>query len=380
MKKFIKYLFLFIVITSSPLKVISEEFSHESFGYFLDIPDGWGIIDSADLSKIAFADPTNTAVLQIFTFKRDSFASSVELYNHIKSQLKAQGEGDSFIFSVRDAVFSDLSFNTGKYDVRGYFVFINGIKYDFALFCFTPLHYYDKYHDFLLSSLDSFSPDEQGKLLPGPVSQYYYPFPGAKQQTIELKINRKIIKTSVDEEEMKATQILVEREAKILAAYKRGSMKAWHRYYRMIYRDNYQRLKGLSTILKHELGNENKGSNDIVINILSWIQKFTYYRTNSLADFTSPLASAYTLSGDCDSRALLFVILLHHLGIDSRLLVSIKYMHSAVGVNIQVQGAKFNFDGKDYFYAEMTEEVDIGLVPQKMADLFGWTSMQFGKF
>ena len=55
-------------------------------------------------------------------------------------------------------------------------------------------------------------------------------------------------------------------------------------------------------------------------------------------------------------------------------------MHSAVGVNIQVQGAKFNFDGKDYFYAEMTEEVDIGLVPQKMADLFGWTSMQFGKF
>ncbi|GAG77810.1 unnamed protein product, partial [marine sediment metagenome] len=100
------------------------------------------------------------------------------MYKEIRARLQAKGEGAPFSFSGRDSIFSDLSFSAGKYRVRGYLIFINGTEKDYVLLSYTPIERYGKMHDFLLSSLDSFSLDDKEKYLPGPVSQFYYPFPG----------------------------------------------------------------------------------------------------------------------------------------------------------------------------------------------------------
>ena len=208
------------------MTISSKNFFIDSMGYFVDLPEGWDFIDSSNLARIAFADPLSQAVFQIYSFTGDSFNKASDIFNHIKTQLKAEGDGAPFIFCKKDAVFADLSFNTGAYDVRGYFVFINGKKFDYALLCFAHTDYYKKYHEFFLSCIDSFSIKQQGNLMPGPVSQFYYPYSKKNHESIKLIINNKEFKAYIDKKEMEATQILVEREAKILATYKDDYIKA----------------------------------------------------------------------------------------------------------------------------------------------------------
>ena len=380
MKNISKKTTLLLLLILIPFILNSEELNVKSIGYSVDLPEKWKVMDDANPSIISFKNPSGTAIFQVFSFNPDAFSTSTDIFNHIKNRLNANGDSAKFNFSGSDSVFSFLSFNAGKYKVKGYFVFINGNKFDFALLSFSQLNSYEANHDFLLSILDSFSPDNEGKLLPGPVSQFYYTGMGKNQEAIKLIINKKIFETFTDKKEIEATQVLVEREARILSKYKNDPIKAWQRYYRMIYRDNYQRLKELADHLIKETKLDQKNSTDIVKTILLWIQKFKYTRTKTLSDLTPPLASLFTLSGDCDSRALLFVILLHHLKIDSILLVSSKYKHSAVGINIEGDGARLTHNGQSYLYTEVTEEVEIGLVPKKMADLSAWIPIQLGHY
>ena len=109
------------------------------------------------------------------------------------------------------------------------------------------------------------------------------------------------------------------------------------------------------------------------------VQNFEYYRTGTVSDLTSPIETAYNMSGDCDSRAILFIILLDYFGIDSVLLVSTEYSHSAAGVDIQGEGAKIRFNNKDYLFAELTSIVDLGLVDITMADPSGWITIPLGE-
>ena len=359
-----------------------EEYYIQDYAYFLDLPENWEILDASDPGKLSFTDESRSAVLQIISFSGDRFQSAGEIHGEIGARLNAEGEGAGFIFSGRDAYFSDISFHEDNYRVRGYFISINGRDNDFALLTFSPVDKYDELQDFLLSALDSFSLEYDGRYRPGPVSQFYYPFPGSNPEPVEVAVNGENIRLPVDRKELEAAQVVVEREARILAAYSGNRVNAWQRYYRMIYKDNYHRLDSFSDLVFSVLKKEGLISRDaeLPLELLSWIQGFTYFRTGTLADLLSPLSTAYTASGDCDSRALLYIILLHHLGTDSILLVSSQYSHSVAGVNISGLGARVRFEGRNYLIAEVTEQVDIGLIPRNMANASGWIPVRLGDF
>ena len=378
MKTFALLSILFLMMAIAPLS--GEEFSVPAFDYSLDLPDAWLPMDTADLSKIAFSDSSRTAVLQTLVFSADSFGNARDIFKFVRSSLKAEGEASPFAFSGRDALFSDLTFHTERFPARGYFVFIDGDQdrgheFDYALLSFTPVSLYQDRHDSLLSALDSFAAGEQGRRSPGPVSQFFYPFPGEKKSPVDLTIGRRHYSGQLDKGELDATQVLVEREARVLAGKQENFNEAWRRYYKLIYRDNYERLAELAEFLESVYSFGEIPAHDSVGGLLSWIQGFHYYRTGTIADLTSPMATAYTAAGDCDSRALLFVILLHHMGIDAILLVSTEYAHSAVGVDVEGPGARITYGGKSYLFAEVTEEVDLGLVERSMADPEGWIPM-----
>ncbi len=182
-----------------------------------------------------------------------------------------------------------------------------------------------------------------------------------------------------DQKEIAATQVLIEREARILASYeeKEKRVEAWQRYYRMIYRDNYHRLDKLYLFLENIF---RTGVADLPRDLLAWVQGFSYSRTGTLADLQSPLSSALTRTGDCDSRALLYTMLLNRFKIDALLLVSSRYSHSLAGVNIPGQGARINFDDNSYLIAETTDQVDLGLIDRDMADPSGWIPVPLGDF
>jgi hypothetical protein len=182
----------------------------------------------------------------------------------------------------------------------------------------------------------------------------------------------------LSEEGAEASQMLIEREAAILTLYAEDYgkndrwLKAWKRYYKLIYRDNYRRLEPLARSFRVVIRRLSIPRNEVPAKLLSWFQDFTYRRDNTLSDLLSPVSCLIDQTGDCDSLALSYIILLHHLGYDAILLISDVHKHSLAAVDIEGRGARFTVEGKGYLIAELTEKVDIGLIDRSMADPAGW--------
>ncbi|MGZ3461847.1 MAG: transglutaminase domain-containing protein, partial [Archangium sp.] len=68
--------------------------------------------------------------------------------------------------------------------------------------------------------------------------------------------------------------------------------------------------------------------------------------------------------GDCDSKAVLAVMLLRQAGIDAAILYSDPLSHAAVGVALPVRGYPFRLGGHVYRYVELTTEGwPLGMIP-----------------
>ena len=79
-----------------------------------------------------------------------------------------------------------------------------------------------------------------------------------------------------------------------------------------------------------------------------------------------PALVAYEGWGDCDSKALLAILLLQACGIEAAMLSSQQLAHAAVGVALPGSGTAFEARGRRYLYAEVTAEGwPIGRMPPK---------------
>jgi hypothetical protein len=68
--------------------------------------------------------------------------------------------------------------------------------------------------------------------------------------------------------------------------------------------------------------------------------------------------------GDCDSKALLAVMLLRQAGIEAAVLYSDPLSHAAVGVALPGRGPTFHYAGRAYRYVEITSEGwPLGMIP-----------------
>jgi len=388
-------LFLLLFLIFGGVRGFTREIRNPVTDYYVDIPEGWTVLSGSDATQIAFADPQKRAVMQIFSFPGSQFSSAGDIANFVSQRFGVEGDRASFTFSGHDAIFADLSFSTGRIPVRGYHVFIDGERTDYAVMAFAPEEYYESYHDFLLSALDSFSMGQEGRLYPGPVSQFYYayppPAPRSMSVTIPVPDHAPVtVNYRLDPAEKEATQVLIEREARILQAYagdaaQHGArwnggtaawVQAWRRYYRLIYKDNFQRLSGLSTAIGDAFSAAGVSHDDVPSLLLSWLQGFRYSRTGSLSDLLGPVSVLSEQRGDCDALGLVYAILLKQLGFDSILLVSSQYAHALAGVDAAGSGARYEFNGSSYLLAEMTDNVRLGMIPSSMADPAGWIAVR----
>ncbi|MCX7788700.1 MAG: hypothetical protein N2442_13505 [Spirochaetes bacterium] len=351
-----------------------------AFGYTVDLPPGWSVLDAKDPNLISFSDQSRKAVFQIAVFPKDSFSTAHEILQFAKDTFKTRGDAASFLFNGRTASFADYMFLAGKYKARGYFVGIQGESLNYLLIAFASEPAYDEYHDVLLSLLDSFSPGEESRRAPGPISQFYREFPDPQPVQKEIRLQSTTIPLEIGSGEIEANSVVIEREARILTRYTQNPTlfpEAWKRYYQVVYRDTYLRLKPLADTLLTHLLKKGASRNQLPAILLSWIQGFSYSRKSTLSDLASPLEVAVTASGDCDARALLYVAILRHWGFDSILLVSHTYQHALAAVDQPGQGARFLFEGKGYLVAELTDTVPLGLINKKMADPSQWIAIPF---
>ena len=347
---------------------------------FVNVPEGWYVLENSE-DKVTFADPSDSAYFQIKKYAGSSFGTAKELYTYVTKELSASGDAEQFLFDNRDSHFASITFNSSGYDYMGFLVCIEGEFEDTVLLSFTDVENFNIYQDFIISSIDSYSLNESGLKNPGPVSQFYYPWPGRNKTINYLLMDNNKIPVSFDINEIDAARVLIEREARILVQYTDSSLSdlAWTRYYKLIYRDNFNRLRRVARIASSEISDNFEGLSPLEKSkmLLNWIQGFEYIRTGTLSDFMGPLDTAFNAAGDCDSRSLLYVMLLEYNGIDSILMVSSEYSHSLTGVAVEGTGAQYYYEGSDYLIAETTDNVSIGLIDQSMADPNKWMGIKF---
>lgn len=380
--------FLLALLLASSGGAWAQRFHNPGYDYYLDVPIGWTVVRADVAEEVSFTDPARRAIFQVFSFD-DRFQSAAALERFMRGQFRPTGETAPFRFNGHEAILADYQFAAGGARVRGYVVFVQVENRSFAVMGYAPEEHYESYHDVLLSAIDSFAPGADARRLPGPIAQFYYPHPGPEPDRRFLTIGDGRVAFGVDPGEIESAEVLIEREARVLSGYGGGAYRrpdpdslpewatAWQRYYRAVYRDNFDRLTLLADDLADHFARTGVPAERIPHELLAWLQDFEHYQTESLARLLSPIAALHQERGDCDSLGLTYVILLHHLGFDAILLISTEYAHAVAGVNVACSGWRYPFEGKSYLAAELTAAVALGLIDQTMADPGGWIPVAF---
>ena len=182
----------------------------------------------------------------------------------------------------------------------------------------------------------------------------------------------------LDQGEVDTAGYVTEREARILG--QAGTVTAWGRFFRILYRDA---LSGLEPLIRHlhTVYPENPGLGGVIQNCLGnsnlGCSSLPTAGPGTYSDFLDPLQAVITRSGDCDSLGMLYALLLHSFDIDAILLVSEQYSHAMGAVKVPGEGARFTVNGTSYLVAELTDNVAIGLIAADMADPAGWIPVLF---
>ena len=367
--------FIFAVLL--PASVSAKEYFLEDWQCYVDMPQGLDPLGMTK-TKATFGNSKENVFFQVKVYPSDKYSTADDMFRDIKNQLKAEGDGYKFKYNGNDSVFADISFSTDLASYRAYSVFINSGKYDIAVLSFCEKEIYDDAHFYILSALDSFSDSYSALYSPGPVSSFFEQT-GKKSPLLEIAVpvgNANFV-FEADGRSVEAAEITAEREARVLALFKPEDTDAWSRFYRMIYRDNYKRIDDLFYTLRDNLLRGTKAPEEISKKLLSWLQKFSYSRTGTIADFSPPLTALKDYSADCDSLGILYIILLKKLGIDAILMVSSEYSHSMAAVDVGGNGARFPYKGKKYLVAELTKDVALGQINAKMANPAKWLGIEF---
>ena len=376
-----KRIFLIVFFSLFSLSLWGKEFFIEEHNYSVYIPEAWNTLDSSNLAKLSFMSDDQAVVFQVSAYDGNRFNSAREMFYNLTGDLNTGTEGSAFAYNGDDSYIADISFTSSGNELRGWFLFINRDDRDYYLLCFAGTEFYEEKLAFILSVLDSFRiENDDSKLKPGAISQFYYPFPGNEKDTARMIINGSLISFQTDINEFDASQLVIEREADLMIYYQNLGDKplfeeAWKRYYNVIYRDNYSRFNNLTDALKNiDIGRTER---EKAIVVLNWIQNFEYSSSGTFSDLLSPISAVSHEKGDCDARGLAYSIILKHFGIDSLLMVSWQYKHSISAVDVPGDGARYPYEDKTYLIGETTEVIDIGMIPQSMADGEKWIPVSF---
>ncbi len=122
------------------------------------------------------------------------------------------------------------------------------------------------------------------------------------------------------------------------------------------------RARGLDAIAAAEL-------------IVSFVQRIHYAQPDDQPFGILPPALVPAEDrGDCDSKAVLAVMLLRQAGLDATILYSDPLSHAAVGVALPVRGHAFRVGSRVYRYAELTTEGwPLGMIPPQHDKPHLWT-------
>ncbi|MCL1959878.1 MAG: hypothetical protein FWF68_09790 [Spirochaetes bacterium] len=367
---------IFLLILLVPVFVFSESLYSPTWGFFIDLPEGYDLIEGDGRDRFSFKGPSD-AMFDLLIYN-GRFATIRELAADINKRLGNSGETDFFNYHDRQAAIIKLAFN-GNYG-WGFCVELDNSANRTPMM--LALAYAPQDSDELellhISALDSLCPSVTERYYPGPVIEYSYPRGEMKPVVLAGGIN-----ALIRENDAEAAQVLIEREFTILQLYAKSPywQNAWTRYYRLVYRDSYDRITNPVFALARNWGGFNADTAEkkkaFAQKALNFVQGFEYKRDLNGSDFLNLVSAVTERSGDCDSRSMLWAIILSHADIRAAMMVSLQYSHAMGLADIEGNGARFEHLGTKWLVAETTAKVDIGLIDIEQSDPRNWIGILF---
>ncbi|MGF7108191.1 hypothetical protein [Treponema pedis] len=367
----------------------AEQMYSPSWGYSLDLPEGFGLTQHEGSSRYLFQHSVFPVDLHIALYKKEKFENVQKTSEHIFSQfseIKLTHKDIPFLWRNKTALLSNVDFmyspskDYKPKELLGWLLILELPDNSgwLVLFSYSDKKDSKNCEPVIISALDSVFTDIMSYLEPGPVTAALYPKTGEKE--INYTFNNKKIKFTVDNSDAEANRSVIDREFKLLTSYLNNPnlTEAWKRYYRIIFRDAWSRIYPASAAIQSAFsfyGNE--GAEKASKELLLFVQDFKYERNHQGSDFLNLPEAFLEKRGDCDSRALLMVLILKQMNIDAVLLVSGTKSHALAGTDCGGSGACFTHNGKNYLLGETTAHVPIGEIAEEMSNPEDWFAVDF---
>ena len=389
-----KNIFVLALLFSLGSFTFSTPLESPSWAFRLDLPEGYEFLDGDGKDQFSFENPEGARFdLRIFhgtQAGKAAYASVEELTRDIQSQLNNSGETDPFEYDGKKACLIELEFQLpGAGPMSGWALCMElnqssqsspgssqapGPKPLLLAMAYGPagkngllaLH---------LSALDSLAPEEGDRLKPGPLTEYAWP----REKRVKTPVFGLDLEALVFEEEAEAAQALVDREFQVLRLYENAPnwKEAWIRFYRAIYRDSFDRLINIAFQVERKLNVPSRENRDFAEQVLKWVQSFEYERDQMGSDFLNAVTAATEGRGDCDSRAMLWAVILNQANIPAAMMVSRQYSHAMGLAELPGSGAHFEVEGQRLLVAETTADVSIGLIGETVSEIENWLGILF---
>jgi len=363
-----------------PVLIFSESLYSPTWGFKVNLPEGYEYINGDGKDQFSFTGPDG-AMFDMVVYN-GAFSSIKEMAGDITKKLGNKGGIDYFKYKEKQAAIIELNF--GSSTGWGLCVELaagasSGKKGTMLLALAYGSADKSDQHLFHFSALDSIIPSDEEQYYPGPITEYSYPRGKRKQ----VKLGSSGITAAIFENDAAAAQTLIEREFSILTTYLNSpnQKEAWIRYYRVIFRDSVDRVTDAVTALGKKWGADTLSSGQaeraFAGKALAFVQGFKYERNFKGADFLNLVSAVTEGRGDCDSRAMLWAIILSNAGIPASMMVSPHYSHAMGLAAIDGTGARFEHSGAKWLVAETTANVDIGLIAEDVSDPQHWIGILF---
>jgi hypothetical protein len=396
--KFPKNRFLLCLFCLIPALLAAEPLYSPSWGFRIDLPPDMELQAGDGKNKFSFESPGGV-IFELAAYPASSYGNIGQMAADVGERLGNTGDISGFDYYGQEAALMELSFSGGE----GWALFVEleetavtgaaasgagnpggGPKPKLVALAFGPAGK-TELQPLYLSALDSVAPTALHTLTPGPVTEFAWPRENPKQvRPANSRSQARIFDTDAG-----AAQSLVDREFGILRRYSTGPLwkEAWTRFYRAIFRDSFDRLRGIASALEKEWAEDRAAPADgggngakaagIPEQALKWVQSFSYERDLMGSDFVNLVSAALEGRGDCDSRSLLWAVVLSQADIPAAIMVSREYGHAMGLVDQGGPGARFEFGNKNWLVAETTAQVALGLINSKTSDSEKWIGINF---
>ena len=377
-----KIKFLLLLLIPAFVPVSGLPLYSPTWGFSMDLPGGYEFFDGDGRDRFSFMGPGKTQFdIRVYNSTYESVKSLVDDVNR---RLGNRGSVDFFDYHNKPSAIIELKF--GNIAGWGLCVTLDGESGPLPMLLalsYGPAASQSPLDLFHMSALDSIVPSPAEKRYPGPIMEYSFPRGEPERGPIAMSgINALIRKNDAE-----AAQVLVEREYQLLQIYAAspGWQEAWIRYYRAIYRDSWDRIadalfqleRGWNVNADSKAASNGDAEMALAKKALTWVQGFDYERDTTKSDFVNLVSAITEGRGDCDSRAMLWAMILAQADIRAAMMVSQKHSHAMGLADISGQGARFEAEGINWLVAETTANVDIGLIAQDVSDTESWLGVIF---